>query len=147
MAAHPSLSNTQQRYFPGVRAAVSKRAASQARLAAETAAPPSTHPGQPPAPAFAIHQALAAQSIDSCAGMEEDLYRRQTMRTYTAVVEQDPDTNLYVGYVPGFAGAHSQGATIDELRENLQEVIGMLLEDGEPALEASFVGIQQIAVG
>lgn len=52
------------------------------------------------------------------------------MRTFTAVVEQDPDTSLYVGYVPGFAGAHSQGETIDELRENLREVIGMLLEDG-----------------
>jgi predicted RNase H-like HicB family nuclease len=69
------------------------------------------------------------------------------MRTYTAVVEQDPGTRFYVGYVPGFAGAHSQGETIDELRENLREVIAMLLEDGEPALEGSFVGIQQIAVG
>jgi predicted RNase H-like HicB family nuclease len=68
------------------------------------------------------------------------------MRTYTAVVEQDPGTRFYVGYVPGFAGAHSQGETIDELRENLREVIAMLLEDGEPALEGSFVGIQQIAV-
>jgi len=65
------------------------------------------------------------------------------MRTYTAVVEQDPGTRFYVGYVPGFAGAHSQGETIDELRENLREVIAMLLEDGEPALEGSFVGIQQ----
>jgi predicted RNase H-like HicB family nuclease len=78
--------------------------------------------------------------------MEEDPYRSWTMRTYTVVVEQDPGTRFYVGYVPGFAGAHSQGETIDELRENLREVIAMLLEDGEPALEGSFVGIQQIAV-
>jgi hypothetical protein len=49
--------------------------------------------------------------------MEEDPYRSWTMRTYTAVVEQDPGTRFYVGYVPGFAGAHSQGETIDELRE------------------------------
>lgn len=47
---------------------------------------------------------------------------------YTAVIEKDPETGLYVGYVPGFPGAHSQGETLDELRLNLQEVIEMLLE-------------------
>lgn len=51
------------------------------------------------------------------------------MRVYTAVIEQCPDTGLYVGYVPGFPGAHSQGADPDELRENLAEVIQMLLEE------------------
>jgi predicted RNase H-like HicB family nuclease len=49
--------------------------------------------------------------------------------TFTAVIERDTDTGLFVGFVPGFAGAHSQGATLDELRQNLQEVIEMLLED------------------
>jgi predicted RNase H-like HicB family nuclease len=62
------------------------------------------------------------------------------MRTFTAVVERDPQTKLLVGYVPGFAGAHSQGATLEELRNNLREVIAMLLEDGEPQREAEFVG-------
>jgi predicted RNase H-like HicB family nuclease len=57
------------------------------------------------------------------------------MRTYTAVVERCPDTRLYVGYVPGFPGAHSQGETLEELNENLKEVIAMLLDDGEPTLE------------
>ena len=56
------------------------------------------------------------------------------MKTYTAVIEPCPDTGLYVGYVPGWPGAHSQGATLDELHENLREVIAMLLEDGEPSL-------------
>jgi predicted RNase H-like HicB family nuclease len=51
------------------------------------------------------------------------------MKVFTAVIEKDVDTNLYVGYVPSFVGAHSQGETLDELRENLQEVIAMLLED------------------
>ncbi|MEB3188921.1 MAG: type II toxin-antitoxin system HicB family antitoxin [Snowella sp.] len=51
------------------------------------------------------------------------------MKFFTAIIEKDIDTNLYVGYVPGFLGAHSQGETLDELRENLQEVIEMLLED------------------
>jgi predicted RNase H-like HicB family nuclease len=59
------------------------------------------------------------------------------MRTFTAVVERDPQTKLLVGYVPGFAGAHSQGATLEGLRNNLREVLAMLLEDGEPKLEES----------
>jgi predicted RNase H-like HicB family nuclease len=68
------------------------------------------------------------------------------MRTYTAVVERCPDTGLFVGYVPGFPGAHSQGETLDELHRNLAEVIEMLLEDGEPALEAEFVGTQTVRI-
>lgn len=68
------------------------------------------------------------------------------MRTYTAVIEKCSETNLYVGFVPGFPGAHSQGETLDELHGNLQEVIAMLLENGEPAMEAEFVGTQTIAV-
>jgi predicted RNase H-like HicB family nuclease len=67
------------------------------------------------------------------------------MRTYTAVVEKCPDTGLYIGYVPGFPGAHTQAETLDELQSNLHEVIDMLLEDGEPALEAEFIGTQTVA--
>ena len=55
------------------------------------------------------------------------------MHTYTAVIERCPDTNLYVGFIPGFPGAHSQGETLEELNANLKEVIEMLLEDGEPS--------------
>ncbi|GAB6064554.1 type II toxin-antitoxin system HicB family antitoxin [Deferrisoma palaeochoriense] len=68
------------------------------------------------------------------------------MRRFTAVVERCKETGLYVGYVPGFPGAHSQGETLDELARNLQEVIEMLLEDGEPKLEAEFVGTQNVVV-
>jgi predicted RNase H-like HicB family nuclease len=68
------------------------------------------------------------------------------MPAYTAVVERDPATGLYVGYVPGFPGAHSQAETLDELAANLREVVTMLLEDGEPPLEAEFVGTQTIRV-
>ena len=45
------------------------------------------------------------------------------MKSYTAIVEKCPDTGLYVGYVPGFPGAHSQADTLDELRAKL---IGLL---------------------
>ena len=65
---------------------------------------------------------------------------------FTAIVEHCKETGLYVGYVPGFTGAHSQGKTLDELNKNMQEVIAMLLEDGMPELETEFIGTQQIAV-
>ncbi len=68
-------------------------------------------------------------------------------RTYTAVVEKCPDTGLYVGYIPGFPGAHSQAETLDELNENLREVIELLSVEGEVKLEAEFVGTQQVTVG
>jgi predicted RNase H-like HicB family nuclease len=68
------------------------------------------------------------------------------MRTFTAVIERCPDTGLFVGYVPGFPGAHSQGETLDELSRNLSEVIAMLLEDGEPELESEFVGTRTLQV-
>lgn len=65
------------------------------------------------------------------------------MKTYTAVVEKCSDTGLFVGYVPGFPGAHTQARTLDELNRNLREVIELLLEDGEPQLEGEFVGTQR----
>ena len=68
------------------------------------------------------------------------------MRNFTAIIEKCSDTGLYVGFVPGFPGAHSQGETLDELNRNLQEVISMLLEDGEPRLEAEFIGTQNVVV-
>jgi predicted RNase H-like HicB family nuclease len=68
------------------------------------------------------------------------------MRTYTIVVERDPETARFVGYVPGFPGAHSQAETLDELHTNMREVIEMLLEDGEPRIEGEFVGTQLISI-
>ncbi len=68
------------------------------------------------------------------------------MKMFTAVVEKCGDTGLYVGYVPGFPGAHSQGESLDELNHNLREVIEMLLEDGEPVLDSEFIGTQNVSV-
>lgn len=68
------------------------------------------------------------------------------MRTFTAIIEKCPDTGLFVGFIPGFPGAHSQAKTLDELSKNLQEVISLLLEDGEPHLETEFVGTHAIVV-
>jgi predicted RNase H-like HicB family nuclease len=68
------------------------------------------------------------------------------MKIFTAIVERDSETSLYVGYVPGFLGAHSQAETLDELQSNLREVIEMLLEDENLVFETEFVGTQQIMV-
>ena len=64
--------------------------------------------------------------------------------TYTAVVERCGGTGFYVGYVPNFPGCHSQGKSLDALRANLQEVLEMLIEDGEPKISSEFVGLQTL---
>ncbi len=65
---------------------------------------------------------------------------------YTAIIERCLETGFYIGYVPGFPGAHSQGASMEELNENLKEVIAMILEDGEPVMARDFVGTQVVEV-
>lgn len=71
-----------------------------------------------------------------------------SMKTFTAYVERDPETGLYVGIVPGIPGAHTQGSSLDELQENLKEVIELCLEefDGPTDDLPRFVGLQQIEV-
>ena len=70
------------------------------------------------------------------------------MRSYTAVVEKCPDTGLYVGYIPGFAAAHSQAEALDELNANLTEVVAMVLEDEhEPGVSAGASTRQERARG
>jgi len=70
------------------------------------------------------------------------------MKTFTAYVEWDPETKLYVGIVPGIAGAHTQAATLDELQRNLKEVIELCLEEIKGEIEdlPHFVELQQIEV-
>ena len=70
------------------------------------------------------------------------------MRTFTAYVEFDPETKLYVGIVPGIPGAHTQGSTLDELQKNLKEVLELCLEEYKASKEdlPRFVGLQQIEV-
>ena len=68
------------------------------------------------------------------------------MHVFTAYIEFDPETKLYVGMVPGIPGAQTQGATLDELRENLKEVLELCLEEHGEAVDdfPRFVGVQQI---
>ena len=70
------------------------------------------------------------------------------MKTFVAYVEWDPQTKLYVGIVPGIPGAHTQGATLDELHKNLKEVLELCLEEYKGSLKDLpwFAGLQQIEV-
>ena len=70
------------------------------------------------------------------------------MTSLTAVVEQDRETGLYIGVIPGLPGAHTQAATLDELRTNLEEVVALVLEEDASLRESlpRFVGVQQIEV-
>jgi len=72
------------------------------------------------------------------------------MRKIAAYIERDNETGLFVGTVPGIPGAHTQGATLDELNRNLKEVLTLCLEEMDPDTIAEipdFVGIQEVEVG
>jgi predicted RNase H-like HicB family nuclease len=90
------------------------------------------------------HAALTANTLDDKMDGENGEY----MKTFNAFIEWDPETKLYVGTVPGLPGAHTQAATLDELRPRLQEVIELCLEEMGDARNdlPVFVGIQQIEV-
>jgi predicted RNase H-like HicB family nuclease len=71
------------------------------------------------------------------------------MKSFVAYIEFDPESEMYVGIVPGIPGAHTQGSSLDELHENLKEVIELCLEEldeGELNLLPRFVGVQQVEV-
>jgi predicted RNase H-like HicB family nuclease len=70
------------------------------------------------------------------------------MTTFTAYIEFDEETALYVGIVPGIPGTHTQAASLDELRANLHEVLELCLEEQAGLREQppKFVGVQQIEV-
>lgn len=71
------------------------------------------------------------------------------MRTLTAYVEFDSDTQQYVGIVPGIPGAHTQAKGLDELKANLKEVLELCMAENKDLLEElpQFVGVQQVEVG
>jgi predicted RNase H-like HicB family nuclease len=73
--------------------------------------------------------------------------RGQKVRKFTAYIERDTESGLYVGIVPQLPGAHTQAATLDELQVNLREVVELCLEEmGEESIRdlPEFVGIQQV---
>ncbi len=66
---------------------------------------------------------------------------------YTAIIEQDTATGYYVAYVPDLPGAHTQAETLEELKENLKEVVELVLEeDTNQKPESHFVGTQLVTI-
>jgi predicted RNase H-like HicB family nuclease len=53
------------------------------------------------------------------------------MRTFTADIEYDSESQTYVGLFPGIPGAHTYANTLDELHANLKEVLELCLEEYE----------------
>ena len=53
---------------------------------------------------------------------------------FTAVFEQDGD--WWIGYVEELPGANTQGATIEEARENLKDAVVMVLEANRDLFES-----------
>ena len=73
----------------------------------------------------------------------------KTQYNFTAQIEKDKETGLYMGIVPNLPGAYTQAATLDELQVNLKEVIELCLEElSADELEnlSEFIGFQQISV-
>lgn len=71
------------------------------------------------------------------------------MSKIVGYIEKDPETGLYVGFVPGIPGAHTQAETLDELQKNLKEVVELCLEEMDAESKSNlpeFIGIQQVEV-
>ena len=69
---------------------------------------------------------------------------------YTIAIEKDED-GFFVGSVPGLPGCHTQGTSIDQLIERMEEAIALWLEveggeDEDAPSPLELVGIQRISV-
>lgn len=56
----------------------------------------------------------------------------------TAVFQKVPEG--YIGFVEELPGANTQGATLEEVRTNLQEAVAMVLEANRELVEATTHG-------
>ena len=57
---------------------------------------------------------------------------------FTAVFEQEGD--WWIGFVEELPGANTQGATLDEARENLREAVTLILEANRELAERETAG-------
>ena len=57
---------------------------------------------------------------------------------FTAVFEQDG--SWWIGYVEELPGANTQGATLEEARENLKDAVALILESNRARAEKEIVG-------
>ena len=68
---------------------------------------------------------------------------------FTAYIEKDQESEMFIGTIPGFPGAHTCATSLDDLYTKLREVISLCLEemsDDEIKGLPVFAGISQIEV-
>ena len=68
---------------------------------------------------------------------------------FTAFIEKDPESGMYVGTVPNLPGAHTFAESIDDLQVKLVEVITLCLEEmdrDEIMTLPVFAGLTQVEV-
>jgi predicted RNase H-like HicB family nuclease len=76
-------------------------------------------------------------------------YLQEDFMSYTAYIEKDHESGMFIGSVPGLSGAHTCAVSIDELQDKLKEVIALCLEEmSEEDIKGLpvFAGISQIEV-
>jgi predicted RNase H-like HicB family nuclease len=61
---------------------------------------------------------------------------------FTAVFRQVPEG--YIAFVEELPGANTQGATLDEARENLEEAVALVLEANRELSELQLRGVDVI---
>ena len=71
---------------------------------------------------------------------------QKKIRNFTVLIEQDED-GLYVAKVPDIQGCYTQGKTIQQAMERVQEAIQVYLEaDKDEHHQMKFIGLQQVEV-
>lgn len=68
------------------------------------------------------------------------------MFVLNAIIERDLETGLLVGSVPGIPGAHTQGRSVEEVRDHLKEVLELLKDEGVLRPESEFVGTTALTI-
>lgn len=67
-------------------------------------------------------------------------------RQFDVIIERDQE-GMFVGSVPQLPGCHTQGRSLDELIERIQEAVELCLEvEGAPAQTLEFIAIQRITI-
>jgi len=77
------------------------------------------------------------------------LNKNRVTLNFTAFIERDLESGMYVGTVPNLPGAHTFAETIDDLQDKLVEVITLCLEEmdqNEITALPVFAGITQVKV-
>lgn len=68
---------------------------------------------------------------------------------FTAQIERDKETGMYIGIVSNLPGAHTHAESLDELNIKLQEVIELCIgemTEEEIQMLPEFIGVQNMQV-